>query len=157
MWILKKKYDYWWKKYGLEKTDRETETSLFDRNCATSLKPRRRSRPLRLVWCALGPKYWNPIKWFNPATFFACPKPGHDFQRHVWGVISLRLGFRRNFLSVRNLLSVLHPDRKFLRKPNFNEISVCVLRYWGNYRHCLNFFLIIELFFCISRCLVKYI
>jgi hypothetical protein len=21
MWILKKKYDYWWKKYGLEKTD----------------------------------------------------------------------------------------------------------------------------------------
>ena len=34
MWILKKKYDYWWKKYGLEKTDR-----------ATSLKPRRKSRP----------------------------------------------------------------------------------------------------------------
>jgi hypothetical protein len=24
MWILKKKYDYWWKKYGLEKTDRAT-------------------------------------------------------------------------------------------------------------------------------------
>jgi hypothetical protein len=53
MWILKKKYDYWWKKYGLEKTDRATETSLFDRNWATSLKPRRRSRPLRLVWWAL--------------------------------------------------------------------------------------------------------
>ena len=33
------------KKYGLEKT----KTSLFDRNWATSLKPRRRSRPLRLV------------------------------------------------------------------------------------------------------------
>ena len=41
------------KKYGLEKTDRATETSLFDRNSATSLKPRRRSRPLRLVWWAL--------------------------------------------------------------------------------------------------------
>jgi hypothetical protein len=27
-----------------------TKTSLFDRNWATSLKPRRRSRPLRLVW-----------------------------------------------------------------------------------------------------------
>jgi hypothetical protein len=53
MWILKKKYDYWWKKYGLEKTDRATKTSLFDRNWATSLKPRRRSRPLRLVWWAL--------------------------------------------------------------------------------------------------------
>ena len=53
MWILKKKYDYWWKKYGLEKTDRATKTSLFDRNWAISLKPRRRSRPLRLVWWAL--------------------------------------------------------------------------------------------------------
>jgi hypothetical protein len=40
---IEKKYDYWWK-YGLEKTDR---------NWATSLKPRRRSRPLRLVWWAL--------------------------------------------------------------------------------------------------------
>ena len=49
MWILKKRYDYWWKKYGLEKT----ETSLFVRNWATSLKPRRRSRPLRLAWWAL--------------------------------------------------------------------------------------------------------
>ena len=53
MWILKKKYDYWWKKYGLEKTDRATKTSLFDRNWAISLKPRWRSRPLRLVWWAL--------------------------------------------------------------------------------------------------------
>ena len=53
LWILKKKYDYWWKKYGLEKTDRATKTSLFDRNWAISLKPRRRSRPLRLVWWAL--------------------------------------------------------------------------------------------------------
>ena len=51
--ILKKKYDYWWKKYGLEKTYRATKTSLFDRNWAISLKPRRRSRPLRLVWWAL--------------------------------------------------------------------------------------------------------
>jgi hypothetical protein len=54
MWILKKKYDYWWKKYGLEKTERATKTSHFDRNWAISLKPRRRSRPLRLVWWALG-------------------------------------------------------------------------------------------------------
>jgi hypothetical protein len=30
-----------------------TKTSLFDRNWATSLKPSRRSRPLRLVWWAL--------------------------------------------------------------------------------------------------------
>ena len=55
MWILKKKYDYWWTKYGLEKTDtdRATKTSLFDRNWAISLKPRRRSRPLCMVWWAL--------------------------------------------------------------------------------------------------------
>jgi hypothetical protein len=53
MWILKKKYDYWWKKYGLEKTDRATKTLLFDRNWASSLKPRRRSRPPRLVWWAI--------------------------------------------------------------------------------------------------------
>ena len=43
----------WAKKYGLEKTDRATKTSLFDRNWATSLKPRWRSRPLHLVWWAL--------------------------------------------------------------------------------------------------------
>jgi hypothetical protein len=36
-------------------TDRATETSLFDRNWATSLKLRRRSRPLRLVWWTLAP------------------------------------------------------------------------------------------------------
>ena len=29
MWILKKKYDYWWKKYGLEKTDTDRETKAF--------------------------------------------------------------------------------------------------------------------------------
>ena len=58
MWILKKKYDYWWKKYRLEKTDRATKTSLFDRNWAISLKPRRRSRPLRLVWWALHGKFF---------------------------------------------------------------------------------------------------
>jgi hypothetical protein len=38
MWILKEKYDYWWKKYGIEKTDRATKTSLFDKNWAISLK-----------------------------------------------------------------------------------------------------------------------
>jgi hypothetical protein len=53
IWILKKKYDYWWTKYGHEKTDRTLKTSLFDRNWAISLKPRRRSHPLRLVWWAL--------------------------------------------------------------------------------------------------------
>ena len=31
MWILKEKYDYWLKKYWLEKTDRATKTSLFDK------------------------------------------------------------------------------------------------------------------------------
>jgi hypothetical protein len=35
---------------GEQKTDRATKTSLFDRNWAISLKPRRKSRPLRLVW-----------------------------------------------------------------------------------------------------------
>ena len=46
-------------------------------------------------------------------------------------LISLRLGFRRNFLSVgfrRNFLSV-RTDRKFLRNPNLNEIMpvwVCI-------------------------------
>jgi hypothetical protein len=41
------------KKYGLEKTDRANKTSLFDRKWVTSLKPRRRSCPLRQVWWAL--------------------------------------------------------------------------------------------------------
>jgi hypothetical protein len=41
------------KKYRLEKTDRATKTSLFDRNWAISLKPRRRSCPFHLVWWAL--------------------------------------------------------------------------------------------------------
>jgi hypothetical protein len=35
---------------GEQKTDRATKTSLFDRNWAISLKPRRKSCPLRLVW-----------------------------------------------------------------------------------------------------------
>jgi hypothetical protein len=37
----------------VKKIDRATKTSLFDRNWAISLKPRRRSCPLRLVWWAL--------------------------------------------------------------------------------------------------------
>jgi len=53
MWILKKKYDYLVKKIRTWKTDRVTKTSLFDRNWVISLKPRRRSRPLCLVWWAL--------------------------------------------------------------------------------------------------------
>ena len=63
MWILKKKYDYWWTKYGLEKT------SLFDRNLTISLKPRRRSHPLRLVWWALKPKPY--LLQYRPPAF--CP------------------------------------------------------------------------------------
>jgi hypothetical protein len=35
---------------GEKKTDRATKTSLFDINWAISLKPRRKSCPLRLVW-----------------------------------------------------------------------------------------------------------
>jgi len=38
------------KNTDLKRLDRATKTSLFDRNWAISLKPRRRSRPLRLVW-----------------------------------------------------------------------------------------------------------
>jgi hypothetical protein len=65
MWILKKKYDYWWKKYGLEKTDRATKTLLFDRNWAISLKSRQRSPSLRLVWWALPTQFFSCQKKFN--------------------------------------------------------------------------------------------
>ena len=82
MWILKKKYDYWWKVYGLEKTDRETKTSLFDRNWATSLKPRRRSHPLRLVWWALGvrPELWSDWESFLTTAW---PKCQYTRNRHT--------------------------------------------------------------------------
>jgi hypothetical protein len=50
MYIEKKSMIIGEKKYGLEKTDRATKTSLFDRNWAISLKPRQRSHPLCLVW-----------------------------------------------------------------------------------------------------------
>ena len=43
VWLLVKKI----------RTDRVTKTSLFDRNWAISLKPRRKSRPLHLVWWTL--------------------------------------------------------------------------------------------------------
>jgi hypothetical protein len=72
-WILKKKYDYWWNKYWLEKTDRATKTSLFDRNWVVSLKPRRKSRPLRLVWWAL---CWiSSAK--NPTKYIGLVQSGH--------------------------------------------------------------------------------
>ena len=49
--------EYWRKSMiiGEKNTDlkRLTKTSLFDRNWAISLKPRRRSHPLRMVWWAL--------------------------------------------------------------------------------------------------------
>jgi hypothetical protein len=45
--LLVKKIRTW------KRLDRATKISLFDRNWATSLKPRRRSRPLCLVWWAL--------------------------------------------------------------------------------------------------------
>jgi len=41
------------KNTNLKRLTRATKTSLFDRNWAISLKPRRRSRPLHLVWWAL--------------------------------------------------------------------------------------------------------
>ena len=48
--------EYWRKSMIIgEKIDRATKTSPFDRNWAISLKPRRRSHPLRLVWWALYP------------------------------------------------------------------------------------------------------
>ena len=46
-----------------------------------------------------------------------------DESPDIYVLISLRLGFRRNFLSV------LHPkdtNRKFLRNPNLNEINICI-------------------------------
>ena len=54
-------------------------------------------------------------------------------------LISLRLGFRRNFLSV------LHPirtDRKFLQNPNLKEINkdqVSNLSVYNIAKHCLNY------------------
>jgi hypothetical protein len=61
-WILKKKYDYWWKKYWLKKTDKVTKTSLFGRNRTISLKLRWKSHPLCLVWWALM-NMWKPFTW----------------------------------------------------------------------------------------------
>ena len=46
-----------------------------------------------------------------------------DESPDIYVLISLGLGFRRNFLSV------LHPkdtNRKFLRNPNLNEINICI-------------------------------
>jgi hypothetical protein len=51
--LLKKKYDYWWKKYGLEKT----KTSLFDRNWAILLKPRSE------IVCGSHVCKWIKTKW----------------------------------------------------------------------------------------------
>jgi hypothetical protein len=63
MWILKKKYDYWWKKYGLEKTDR-----------ATSLKPRRKSRPT-------SPGLVSPVVYNN---YYATSLFVLAFQKIAW-------------------------------------------------------------------------
>jgi len=41
------------KNTDLKRLTRATKTLLFDRNWAISLKPRRKSRPLYLVWWAL--------------------------------------------------------------------------------------------------------
>jgi hypothetical protein len=50
MWTLKKKYDYWWKKYGLEKTDRATKTSTFWQKLGDFIEIKaKKSSPLRLV------------------------------------------------------------------------------------------------------------
>ena len=68
IWILKKKYDCRWKKYALEKPDRATKTSLFDRNWAISLKPRRRGRPLRLDWWVLAISF--PSRYHDTGAHF---------------------------------------------------------------------------------------
>ena len=44
-WILKKKYDYWWKKYWLTKTDRANKTLYGGWNRAISVKPGKNSHP----------------------------------------------------------------------------------------------------------------
>ena len=57
------------KNTDLKRLTRATKTSLFDRNLATSLKPRRRSRPLRLVWWALNIHY----HWYlNSSYWISC-------------------------------------------------------------------------------------
>jgi hypothetical protein len=90
MWILKKKYDYWWKKYGLEKTDRVTKTSLLDRNWAISLKPRRRSHPFRLVWWALESSYLSVASFLRSlCSMFVLWKVG---EHAVVGKETLKFG-----------------------------------------------------------------
>ena len=69
--ILKKKYDHWWEKYWLEKTDRATKTLLFDRNWAISLKPRRKSSPLRLVWWVLKYSFIYLFQWIRQQSFLS--------------------------------------------------------------------------------------
>ena len=99
MWILKKKYDYWWKKCRLEKTYRVTKTSLFDRNWTISLKPRRRSRPLRLVWWALAP--W--VKFYQFLNF-------QNALDSPWNKIRMKIDTKNFFgilISTRLLLSLV--------------------------------------------------
>ena len=47
------------KNTDLKRLTRVTKTSLFDRNWAISLNPRRKSHPLRLVWWALIGTDWT--------------------------------------------------------------------------------------------------
>jgi hypothetical protein len=73
VWLL-------FKKYWLEKTDRVTKTSLFDRTWAISLKPSRKSRPPRLVW-------WALIKPNTPQTVKHMNLPSHRNWLHqttIW-------------------------------------------------------------------------
>jgi hypothetical protein len=101
---------FFWKKYWLEKTDRATKTSLFDRNWAISLKPRRTSHPLRLVYM-LNPhlEYLREKKWFKKKIEKKNPWPvnlisllllfrAHQTRRSGW---LLCLGFNEiaQFLS----------------------------------------------------------
>ena len=116
MWILKKKYDYWWKKYGLEKTDRATKTSLFDRNWATSLKPRWRSRPLRLVWWASYSIVFDDWYSWMSSIFYKGSKQNVTLVHHLllWMSSIFYKGSKQNVTLVHHLLLLLF------------------LQYWGN-------------------------
>jgi len=67
------------KNTDLKRLTRATKTSPFDRNWVTSLKPRRKSHPLCLVWWALmkvcvGMKNLVFYIGYNVSTFFSKSK-----------------------------------------------------------------------------------
>jgi hypothetical protein len=46
MWILKKKYDYWWKKYGLEKTDKGDWNFAFWQKLGDFIETKAKKSPI---------------------------------------------------------------------------------------------------------------